>query len=501
MTPPEAILEASRITKSFNNVEVLHGVDFTLARGEVHGVVGQNGAGKSTLMKILNGVYTRDSGSLRVGGEEAHYDSPLGARRHGISMVFQEFSLIPTLSVSQNVFLTREPRTGGGLLDDRQCEARTGELLNELGVELDPRAVVETLSMGSRQLVEIAKALSQQARILILDEPTASMSHHEIEILFRVIGRLKANGISIIYISHHLRDLLQICDRVTVLRDGSKVFTKAVKDTEIGEVIRGMVGASLSNGLAWSGKPVDRSVPPLLQVRNLSYGTRLSDVSFELWHGEVLGVAGLLGSGRTELLNTLMGVDRADRGEVTFGGRLAHIRDPKDAVDLGMALVPEDRRHQGLVVEHTVKENLLLPRWGALTRFLLIDERRADRLASGTVRDMNIKTTGLGQTVKFLSGGNQQKVVIGKSLSSNPDLLLLNDPTFGIDLESKYEIMHTVREFANAGHTVIFISSELEQLAALCDRVLIIRRGRLAGEVDRARGDVITEESLLNAIQ
>jgi ribose transport system ATP-binding protein len=498
---PELILEARRISKSFNNVQVLHGVDFTLARGEVHGLVGQNGAGKSTLMKILNGVYTKDDGQLLVAGQEVEYDSPLGARQHGISMVFQELSLISSLNVAQNVFLTREPRTRGFLVDDKCCERRTKEILNELGVDIDPRATVEGLSIGSRQIVEIAKALSQEAKILILDEPTASMSHHEVETLFAVIERLKASGISIVYISHHLRDLLQICDRVTVLRDGRGVFTKDVSETDMAEVIRAMLGGSMDSSMAWTGTPVDRNQPPVLKVQHLSYGKHLVDVSFDLWQGEVLGIAGLLGSGRTELLNTVMGVDRKDRGEVILRGERVRVRDPKDALDLGMALVPEDRRNQGLILEHSVKENILLPRWEALSRMGLIDERAADTVANGFVRDMNINTSGLAQTVKFLSGGNQQKVVISKSLSISPSIMFLNDPTFGIDIESKYDIMQTVREFANAGHAVIFISSEFEQLAALCDRVLVMCKGQLTGELDRSRGDVITEQSLLGAIQ
>ena len=358
---PELVLEARGITKSFNNVEVLHGVDLTLAQGEVHGLVGQNGAGKSTLMKILNGVYAKDGGQLWVAGREVDYDSPLGARRCGISMVFQEFSLIPSLNVAQNVFLTREPVTRGFLVDDKYCEQRTKEILNELGVDIDPRAAVAGLSIGSRQIVEIAKALSQDARILILDEPTASMSHYEVETMFSVIGRLKARGISIIYISHNLRDLLQICDRVTVLRDGRKVLTKDVQETDLASVIRAMLGGGMVSNLVWSGKPVDRSQPPILSVRHLSCGRNLIDASFDLWQGEALGIAGLLGSGRTELLNAIMGVERRDGGEVILRGRPVNVRDPKDALGLGMALVPEDRRNQGLILEHSVRENILLP--------------------------------------------------------------------------------------------------------------------------------------------
>lgn len=496
----EHILEARGISKSFNNVEVLHSVDFALVRGEVHGLVGQNGAGKSTLVKILNGVYTKDSGSLLISGQMVDYDTPLGARRQGIAMVFQEFSLIPTLTVAQNVFLTREPRTNGLLIDDRVCEERTAAILKELGVDLDPRATVEGLGVGSRQIVEIAKALSQEVKILVFDEPTASMSHHEVELLFSVIRRLQSSGISIIYISHHLRDLLQICDRVTVLRDGHKVFTKNVAETDLADVIRAMIGTNVMSNLAWTGQPVDRSAPPLIEVQGLSLDPHVLDCSFSLWRGEVLGIAGLLGSGRSELLSAIMGVKRKTKGKIVLRGQVAHIADPKDAVTLGLALVPEDRRSQGLFLDHSVRDNILLPVWGELSK-PLINERAADEMAAGYVRKMNIKTAGLAQIVKFLSGGNQQKVVISKGMSSTPDILLLNDPTFGIDIESKYEIMLAVREFANSGHAAIFVSSEFEQLAAICDRVLVMKKGLLTGEMDRTRGDLITEESLLAVIQ
>ncbi len=496
----QPILEITKVGKSFNQVPALRDIDLTVERGEVHGVVGQNGAGKSTLMKILNGVYTRDSGQIRIDGKEVEYDTPLGARKHGISMVFQEFSLIPTLTIAQNVFLTREPRTSAGLLDDVSSERQTADILNELGVDLDPKALVQDLSVGSRQLAEIAKALSQQPRILILDEPTASLSAKETETLFTVIRRLKAMGISLIYISHHLQDLLRISDRVTVLRDGRRVLTRNIEDVQLHEVIEAMLGATLQAQQLAAGREIDRTGPPLLEVKELCAGRRVLDVSFAVWPGEVLGIAGLLGSGRTEVIRAVFGIDRVDRGEILVRGTRATIEDTDDAVALGMSLVPEDRRSQGLVLEHTVKDNLLLPIWKRLRTFGLIDDPKADVVAREYVRTLNVKTSGLNQVVTFLSGGNQQKVVVGKSLSTHPSILLLDEPTFGIDIRSKQEIMASVREFADAGNAVVFVDSELAQLAVICDRVLVLHRGRITGEFSRAEGHEISEGVLHRAI-
>ncbi len=499
--PTGPILEVINVSKFFNGVPALRDVDLTVHRGEVHGIVGQNGAGKSTLMKILNGIYAKDAGTIRIDGRENEYDTPLAARANGISMVFQEFSLVPTLTVAQNVFLTRERRMGRILLDDGDAERRTARLLGELGLDLDPRALVGDLSVGARQLVEIAKALSQEPRIFILDEPTASLSRNETETLFGVIRRLQAMGISLIYISHHLQDLLQISDRVTVLRDGRAVLTRAIAELKLDEVIQAMLGAALEVRQTRDVRVLDRTGPPLLEVKHLHAGDRVSDVSFAVWPGEVLGIAGLLGSGRSELIRAVFGVDRVQRGEVLVRGRRVVVRDTDDAVALGMSLVPEDRRSQGLVLEHTVKENLLLPIWKRLDRFGLINDAKANAVAADHVRNLNVKTSGLGQVVKFLSGGNQQKVVVGKSLSSRPSILLLDEPTFGIDVRSKQEIMGKVREFADAGNAVVFVDSELEQLAAVCDRVLVLHRGQIVDELGRLDRRELSDEVLHRAIQ
>ncbi|MCC6313659.1 MAG: sugar ABC transporter ATP-binding protein, partial [Thermomicrobiales bacterium] len=363
IAPPDAapasrhpVLEVIGVTKAFHGVPALRGVDLVLEHGEVHGVVGQNGAGKSTLMKILTGVYARDAGVIRIDGQEAELDSPLAARDRGIGMVFQEFSLIPTLTVAQNVFLTREPRANRFFLDDAAAERRTSELLNDLGVTIDPRTPVERLPVGARQLVEIAKALAKEPRILILDEPTASLTTRETETLFAVIERLKARGLSLIYISHHLQDLLRISDRVTVLRDGQRVLASSVAETTLAEVIRAMLGSALETRTA-RNRVIDRTAQPLLEVRDLVARGHDAAISFAVWPGEVVGIAGLLGSGRSEIIRAIYGIDPPRRGEIIVRGRPVAIRTTADALHLGMALVPEDRRSQGLVLDHTVRDN------------------------------------------------------------------------------------------------------------------------------------------------
>lgn len=498
---PDLLLEATGIRKSFHGVEVLHGVDFGLRRGEVHGLVGQNGAGKSTLMKILNGVYARDAGEIRIGGGVAEYDSAAGAREHGIAMVFQEFSLIPTMTVAQNVLLTREPRGAGGLIDDGAANRRTREVLGELGVVINPKREVGRLAVGSRQLVEIAKALSQETAILILDEPTASLTVSEIETLFASIRRLTAKGIAIVYISHHLREVIEICDRVTVLRDGAVTLSAPTHTLSLPAVVRSMLGASLETELRWQDRSVDRSRTPLLRASGLCLGERVRDVSFDLHAGEVLGIAGLLGSGRTELFRVLFGIDRPEAGSLEIDGKRVTIGSPGAALRRGMALVPEDRRRAGLVPEHSVRANVLMAAWRTIARLGLVRDREGDRLVVGFVERLKIRTPGLRQQVNRLSGGNQQKVVVAKYLTVRPRVLLLDDPTVGIDVRSKADILDEVRTMAEAGTGIILVSSEFEELAAVADRVMLLRDGAVAGWLDRSAGDDLSEEGLSQAIQ
>ncbi len=487
------------ITKSFAGTQVLHGVDFELAHGEIHALIGGNGAGKSTLMKILEGVYTPDGGRIEVEGRPVQIGSPQDARALGIGMIFQEFSLIPTLTVAQNVFLTREPRGGAGLIDDRESERGARALFAEMGEAVDARARVRDLSTGYWQLTEIAKTLAQDVRILIMDEPTSTLTATETHSLFGLIRKLKARGISIIYISHRMEEIFQITDRITVLRDGRRIVTDATGNLTMEQVIDHVVGQRMEQAFAWQERRVDRSGEPLLEVHRLASGQIVRDMSFNLYPGEILGIAGLMGSGRTELARALFGIDRIDGGGILIRGQQVSIRSPRDAIAVGISLVPEDRRRQGLVLDQSVKNNLLLPLLQRLRRGGLIDDARGNRITESFVRSLQIKTDSIVQRVRLLSGGNQQKVVIAKWLATEPDILIMDEPTAGVDIRAKTEILGIIRQLADAGKGVIVISSEPAELLAVSDRLLIMHGGGLKRELDRR--EIVTEEDLHHAVQ
>jgi ribose transport system ATP-binding protein len=495
------ILEMDEIRKSYDGVEVLHGVHFDLSAGEVHAIIGQNGAGKSTLMKILNGVTARDGGTIRIDDLEVNYSTPLEARKLGINMIFQEFSLVPSLTISQNVFLTKEPRRGALFLNDRECEARTAEILEEIGAEgLNPREYVKNLSIGSQQMVEIAKALSSESRIVIMDEPTASLSHAEIETFFRVIGRLTGKGISIIYVSHYLREIFKICGRITVLRDGSRIFTKRVADSNMEEAISAMLGRRMVEKRVRVRRQ-EGSGDPLLEVNNLSVGKLIRNLSFRLHRGEILGIAGLLGSGRSEIVSAIYGVMRKERGDILIEGKRVGIKSSRDAIRNAIAMVPEDRRRQGLIMSFSIRDNLIFPILRRIRKYLLVRDRKGTQIIREYMEKLSIKAAGPWQVVKSLSGGNQQRVVVAKSMMSNAKILFLDDPTFGIDIQSKQEIMNIVSEFADAGNGVVFISSELDEMASHCDRIIILRKGEIVDTLDCTKRADVSEELLARMIQ
>jgi len=493
------MLLMKNISKSFNGIKVLDSVDFSVNKGEVHALMGGNGAGKSTLMKILTGVYTLDQGEIYIEGEKVSIQSPDDARKNKISMIFQEFSLIPTLTVAQNIFLTRESKTSFGLLDDKECIKKTEQLLKELEVDLDPNEVVGNLGVGYWQMTEIAKALSHEAKILIMDEPTASLTKKETEVLFSFINKLKAKGYSIIYISHRMDEIFEICDRITILRDGKHVATEDCKEIDLATVIQHIVGSEVDKAFEWKERSYSMNATPVLEVKRLSSGTKVKDVSFKIFPGEILGVAGLMGSGRSEMARSIFGIDPQDSGEILVNGKKRSIKSADDAIKAGIALIPEDRRIQGLVLEHSVKENLILPILSKLKKGWFIDEKKANEIAISFVKKLNIKTDDIFKTANLLSGGNQQKIVLAKWLANDPTVLILDEPTIGVDIVAKTEIIDVIRHLADSGKAILVISSELSELLAVSDRVIVMHEGTIVKELNRK--EIHSEEELQHAIQ
>ena len=497
MTTP-LILEMTDIRKSFGTIPVLRNVSFTLRRGEIHALMGGNGAGKSTLMKILTGVYHRDGGTVAIEGKQVDLHDAAAAERAGVAMIFQEFSLIPTLTVAQNIFLKHEPRfPGTPFINGAEMKRRARLILDELGVDIDADALVGSLSAGYMQIVEIAKALSKKARILVMDEPTSSLSEAETSALFELVGRLRAAGISIVYISHRMAEILTLCDRVTVMRDGETVMTADCADLSVARIVEAMLGEGNAASFEWKDRALPADARPVLQVRHLRLAQRIEDVSFDIHEGEIVGLAGLMGSGRTEIAETLFGRRRAISGEVLFDG--TSVGNQADAIARGMALVPEDRRKFGLVLDHSVGDNIILPNLRHFTRHLFVQDAAALQMVNDTIRDLSIKTDGPDKLARLLSGGNQQKIVIGKWLARAPRLLILDEPTIGVDIGAKSEIVAIVRTMADKGMAVLVISSELEELMAISDRILVLYAGRISQDINRR--DVATEEELHHAIQ
>lgn len=500
----EAAIRLKGVVKSFGANRVLHGVDFEVRKGEVHALIGGNGAGKSTLMKILQGVYTLDEGSIELDGRPVQFRSFNDARANGVGMIFQEFSLVPTLTVAQNIFLNHEPRGLAGSLNDREAERRAKRIFEEMGVEIDPRTAVADLSTGFRQLTEIVKALSQDARILIMDEPNAALSKGETQALFEIIRRLKQQGIAIIYITHRMEEVFEIADRISVLRDGRRVLMEPVANISLPQLVEQMVGGKVEHAMQWRPRQVERSGVPLLEVRDLVAGPRVRGVSFKLYAGEILGLAGLVGSGRSETVRALFGIDTIDSGEVLVRGNRLTIKGSGAGLKAKLGLVPEDRRIEGLVLTHTIRDNLLLPILPSLEKAGLIDDARGDEIVNSYVRNLQVKTDSIRKEVRLLSGGNQQKVVIGKWLATEPDILFLDEPTAGVDLPTKGEIVEIVRRLADSGKGIIMISSELPELLAISDRIVVLRGGTDYRTLDRAELDshmVAADESRIGVAE
>jgi ribose transport system ATP-binding protein len=491
------ILEMKGISKSFNGNKVLQDTHFELRRGEVHALMGSNGAGKSTLMKILTGVYELDAGNIRLNGNVVQIKKPNDAEKQGISMIFQEFSLVPELTVAQNVFLGREPRNALGFIDDKKSIQSTKMLLKDLNVDMKPNDLVANLGVGYWQMTEIAKALSKETKILIMDEPTSSLTKRETEVLFEFIERLKHKGISIIYISHRMEEIFQICDRITIMGDGKHLITADTKEMSMESVVQYIAGKNMEK-FEWKQRKGVLNKSVVLQVKNLKTNNRVNGVNFELKQGEVLGIAGLMGSGRTETLRALFGIDQTTEGEILINGNKAVFRSPQDAIKNGIALVPEDRRVQGLVLDHEVKDNILLPSLSKISK-VLINDSKGNKISEEWVEKLGIKTDTIFKVSRLLSGGNQQKIVFAKWLANSPEIILLDEPTSGIDIRAKSEIIDMIRNLADEGKSILIVSSEMTELLAVSDRILVFHEGKVIKEF--LHEDINSEEELEHAIQ
>ena len=494
MEESEPFLEMRKIVKYFPGVLALSGVGFDVRPGEVHVLLGENGAGKSTLIKVLSGVYPPDSGEILLDGKPVSIRNPHDAQRLGIGTVYQEFNLVPDMSVAENIFLGREPMLsqGLGIVDRRKLIQQTREVLPTLDLRVAPEAIVRQLGVAQQQMVEIAKALSLKSRVIVMDEPTAALTSHEIDRLFKTLQELKRRGVAIIYISHRLDEVKSVGDRATVLRDGTWVGTVPVATTPIDQLIRMMVGRELKDkfpkGTVEPGEEV-------LRVENLTRKGVLHGISFHLRRGEILGIAGLVGSKRTEVARAIFGADPLDGGQVILRGRHAAIRSPAQAIRQRLALLPEDRKRHGVLATLSVKENITLSMLHRFSRAGFLDLARERKHAREYASSLRIATPSLDRWVMYLSGGNQQKVVIAKWLSTQADIFLFDEPTRGIDVGAKVEVYQLMGDLVKRGAAILMISSELPEILGMSDRILVMREGRICGEFTRQEA---TEETILD---
>jgi len=489
------------IVKTFPGARALDSASLRVGRAEVHAVVGQNGAGKSTLMKILNGAYRRDSGTIAFDGRPIDFTSPQQAQRSGVGTVYQEINLVPFRSVAENIFMGREPRRFG-LIDWSAMNRGATEIIARLNVHIDVRKPLMTYNVAFQQMVAIARAVSFKSKLVVMDEPTSSLNSREVETLFTVVRGLKASGVSVIYISHRLDELHQICDRITIMRDGRTVEERAMADITKLEIVARMLGKELGEvrqrgATGFKERTVETGGPPLLEARHVKRPAMLQDASVSVHPGEIVGLAGLLGSGRTELARVIFGADRADSGEIHFNGSASGFKSPADAIEAGIGLCSEDRKVDGIIPYMSVRENLTLAALPALARNGVVDSKQQREIVDRFVARLSIKTSNPGQAIRELSGGNQQKVLLARWLCLNPKLLILDEPTRGIDVGAKAEIQALIDELAEAGLGVLMISSEIEEITEGSDRVTVLRDGVTVTELDRAH---INQDAIIFAM-
>jgi len=479
------VLEMRGISKSFGGTRALEGAHIALAGGEVHALLGENGAGKSTLIKIMTGLYSADSGEMLMDGKPVHIGSPADAQRHGVVAIYQEPLIFPDLTVAENIFMGHRDR--GRIVNWRRLRRDARHVLRVLDVDLDPSAPASTLTVGEQQAVEIAKAMTQDVRVLIMDEPTAALSAHEVKRLFRQVEQLRANGVAVLFITHRLDEVFEICDRVSVFRDGHHISTRPVGDTNEALAVKEMVGRELGEFFVRTRHEFGEVA---LSVRGLGRSGVFSGVTFEVRHGEVLGLAGLVGSGRTDIALALFGIAPADQGEVEVAGMPVAIRSPQDAVRHGIAYLSEDRRKLGLSMPQSVAANISLPILRRYTNAFRLVDRSAERAVAERFRaELSIRTPNLDAPVANLSGGNQQKVMLAKWLNTEPRILMLDEPTRGIDVGAKAEVHRLVDDLARSGMAVILISSDLPEVLAMSDRMLVMREGHQAATLDYEQFD------------
>ncbi|MBQ4652345.1 MAG: sugar ABC transporter ATP-binding protein [Oscillospiraceae bacterium] len=484
----EYILEMKNISKNYGGVQALKNVDLRLAPGEVLCLVGENGAGKSTLMKILTGVEHQTAGDIFLKGKRVSINKPIDAYRLGISIVHQELVQIPDLSIAENIFLGRYKKHLG-VIDYKALNASTVALMDKLGIHFNPNSKIKKHSVAERQLIEILKALSYDSNIVVFDEPTAALTLDETEVLYGIIRKMKAEGRSIIFISHRMDDIFAVGDRVMVLRDGENSGDQPIENLDVNKIINMMIGREMK------GYFIDKTNTPgetILEVRHLNNAS-VEDVSFELRRGEVLGFGGLIGSGRTEVLRAIFGIDPYE-GEVLLNGQVIHNKTPEEAIKRGFSFVPEDRKDQGLILEHSVLQNTVLSILDVLSRFGVASHRKEVAVGKKYVSELSIKTASLSTKAKMLSGGNQQKIVLAKALASNPGIILLDEPTRGVDVGAKSEIYKIINDLACKGFAILMVSSELPELLAVSDRIVVMHEGKVSGTVD---AKTATEQSIM----
>jgi ribose transport system ATP-binding protein len=493
------LLRAVGVSKHFAGVQALRDVDFELRPGQVHTLVGENGAGKSTLIKVLTGVYQPDAGRLLLDGEPVAFGRPLDAQAAGISTVYQEVNLVPSMSVAQNLFLGHEPRNRLRLIDFPRMQAQARELLGELGINVDPRRQLRTLGLGVQQMIAVARSVRAEAKVVIMDEPSSSLEPREVETLFEVIRRLHRRDVAILYVSHRLEELYQICDTVTVLRDGQVVHSGPMADIGRLELVATMLGRTLSNvneRTAFAGEH-DSAAQTVLRGKGLRRRTVLDGVDLTVHPGEVVGLGGLLGSGRTETMKALVGLQPLDEGEIEVAGKRVRAGSTPAAIRAGLVLVPEDRKAEGIIPSLSVRENIVLAALPRLSVAGVVSKRRQREIVDAFMRRLRIKAAGPEQRVGELSGGNQQKVMLARWLAMSPKVLLLDEPTRGIDVGAKAEVQALVDELAGQGLGIVMVSSDLEELVEGADRVVVLREGRSVAELT---GDQVTADGVMAVI-